>query len=105
MKNRSTTTAQTLKELVNDLQALLADAEKMIGGSVSEHTSEAVGAMRERIVAAQERLGDFYAEARKKVVASAIYTDDTIRANPYQSIAIVAGIALVAGVLLGRRNS
>jgi ElaB/YqjD/DUF883 family membrane-anchored ribosome-binding protein len=103
MKNRTSTSAQTPKELLTDLHALVADAEKMMSDSVSEHTADAVGALRERFEGAQERLGELYNNARTKVAAGAKYTDETIRANPYQSIAIAAGVGLLVGVLLGRR--
>ncbi len=105
MKNSHDTTAQTPKDLLNDLHALVAEAEKMMGDSLSEHTADAVGALRERFDAAQERMADLYAGAKKKVVAGAQYTDDTIRANPYQSLAVAAGVGLLVGVLLGRRCS
>jgi len=104
MKNNNASTAQTPKDLLEDLHALVAEAEKMMGESLSEHTADAVGAMRVRFDAAQERLADLYAGARKKVVAGAKYTDETIRANPYQSIAIAAGVGLLVGVLVGRRS-
>jgi ElaB/YqjD/DUF883 family membrane-anchored ribosome-binding protein len=104
MKNTSETTAQTPKDLLNDLHALVAEAEKMMGDSLSEQTGDAVSALRARFDAAQERLGDLYAGAKKKVVAGAQYTDETIRANPYQSLAIAAGLGLLVGVLLGRRS-
>jgi len=103
MKN-NTETAQTPKELLNDLHALVAEAEKMMGDSLSEHTEDAISALRSRFDAAQERFADLYAGARKRVVAGAKYTDETIRANPYQSIAIAAGVGLLVGVLLGRRS-
>jgi len=103
MKN-NTETAQTPKDLLNDLHALVAEAEKMMGDSLSEHTEDAVSALRSRFDAAQERFADLYAGARKRVVAGAKYTDETIRANPYQSIAIAAGVGLLVGVLLGRRS-
>jgi ElaB/YqjD/DUF883 family membrane-anchored ribosome-binding protein len=105
MKNRSNAIAHTPKELLDDLHALVADAEKMMSESISEHTEGAVGALRDRFETAQERLGELYEGARTKVVAGAKYTDETIRANPYQSIAIAAGVGLLVGVLLGRRNS
>ncbi|MDO8541544.1 MAG: hypothetical protein Q7S40_13980 [Opitutaceae bacterium] len=105
MKNSSATSAQTPKELLNDLYSLVADAEKMMGDAVSEHTGEAVSAMRARFNIAQERLGEMYTGAREKVVAGAKYTDESIRENPYQSIAIAAGVGLLVGVLLGRRSS
>ena len=105
MKNNNiTTTAQTPKELLNDLHALVQEAEKMMGDSISEHTADAVGALRVRFDAAQERLGELYEGARKKVVAGAKYTDTAIRENPYQAIAIAVGAGLLVGVLLGRRS-
>jgi ElaB/YqjD/DUF883 family membrane-anchored ribosome-binding protein len=105
MKNNSKTTAQTPKELLTELQALVSEAEHMMGAAISEHTDDAMSALRSRYDAAQERLGEFYEGARKRVVAGAKYTDETIRANPYQSIAIAAGVGLLVGVLLGRRGS
>jgi ElaB/YqjD/DUF883 family membrane-anchored ribosome-binding protein len=103
MKNNQTA-AQTPKDLLNDLHALVADAEKMMGESLSEHTADAVGALRTRFDAAQERMADIYAVAKKRVVAGAKYTDETIRENPYQSIAVAVGVGLLVGVLLGRRS-
>lgn len=103
MKNNTETTAQSPADLLNDLHALVAEAEKMVGSSISEHSEDAVSALRSRFDAAQERFADIYAGAKKRVVAGAKYTDETIRANPYQSIAIAVGVGLLVGVLVGRR--
>ena len=103
MKNNKDT-AHTPKELFNEMQALVAEAQSMMADSVSEHTTDAVDALRTRFEDAQERFADAYAGARKKVIAGAKYTDATIRENPYQSIAIAAGVGLLVGVLLGRRS-
>ena len=103
MKNNKDT-AQTPKELLHDLQALVAEAEAMIADSVTEHSAEAIDSLCSRFAAAQERFTDAYAGARKKVIAGAKYTDATIRANPYQSLAIALGVGLLVGVLLGRRS-
>ncbi len=105
MKNTSATPVQSPKELLTSLYALVADAEKMMGDSLSEHTDDAMAALRARFETAQQRVGELYDGARIKVAAGAKYTDDTIRANPYQSIAIAAGVGLLVGVLLGRRNT
>jgi ElaB/YqjD/DUF883 family membrane-anchored ribosome-binding protein len=104
MKNNRESTAQTPKELLNDLHTLVAEAEKMMGESLSEHTADAVTALRARFDAAQERFADIYEGAKIRVVAGAKCTDAAIRANPYQSLAIAAGVGLLAGVLLGRRS-
>jgi len=103
MKNNKDT-AQTPKELLNDLHTLVADAEKMMGESISEHTADAVGALRARYESAQERISDMYEGARTRVVAGAKCTDAAIRENPYQALAIAAGVGLIAGILLGRRS-
>jgi ElaB/YqjD/DUF883 family membrane-anchored ribosome-binding protein len=103
MKNNKDT-AQTPKELLHDLQALVAEAEAMIADSATEHTAEAIDLLRARFAAAQERFTDAYAGARKKVIAGAKYTDEAIRENPYQSLAIALGVGVLVGVLIGRRS-
>jgi len=102
MKN--STAPQTPADLLEELRTLVADAEKMLGDSASEHAEDAVAALRERFDSARERLTDLYAGARKKVVAGAKCTDTAIRENPYQSLAIALGAGLLIGVLLGRRG-
>jgi ElaB/YqjD/DUF883 family membrane-anchored ribosome-binding protein len=104
MKNKSDSSTQTPSDLLQDLRTLVADAEKMMGESLTEHSADAMSALRTRFDAAQERLGEFYEGARKKVVAGAKCTDEAIRANPYQSLAIALGAGLLVGVLLGRRT-
>jgi len=76
----------------------------MVGDSLTEHSEDAMSALRSRFDAAQERVSELYAGAKKKVVAGAKCTDEAIRANPYQSLAIAAGVGLLVGVLLGRRS-
>ena len=104
MKNKSDPAAQTPNDLLEDLRSLVADAEKMMGDSLSEHSADAISALRARFETAQERLGEFYSGARQRVVAGAKCTDEAIRANPYQSLAIALGAGLLVGVLLGRRT-
>ena len=103
MKNNQET-ARTPKELLDELQALVAEAETMMGDSLAEQSAEAIESLRARFAAVQERFADVYSGTRKKVIAGAKYTDETIRANPYQSLAIAAGIGLLVGIFLGRRS-
>ncbi len=104
MKNNRETTAQTPKDLLTELHALVAEAEKLIADSAAEQVDETAGALHLRIDAAQECLADLYAGAKKQVVTGAKCADSAIRNNPYQSLAIVGGIGLLAGILLGRRS-
>jgi len=103
MKNNKDT-VHTPKELLTELQALVAEAETMIAGSPSDHSADALGNLHSRFSAAQERFSDLYTGARKKVVAGAKYTDAAIRENPYQSLAIALGVGVLVGVLVGRRS-
>jgi ElaB/YqjD/DUF883 family membrane-anchored ribosome-binding protein len=105
MKSRTITPAQTPEELLQDLRALVSEAEAMLGNSLTEHSAEAVASLRARYEATQERLAELYAGAKKKVVAGARYTDEAIREHPYQAIAIAAGVGLLVGVLLGRNSN
>jgi len=102
MKNNKQS-AQSPQDILDELHSLVADAEKMVGDSVSEHSEDAISALRSRYEAAQERLSDAYDRTKKKVVAGAKYADETIRENPYQSVAVAAGVGLVVGLLIGRR--
>jgi ElaB/YqjD/DUF883 family membrane-anchored ribosome-binding protein len=104
MKTTSETTAQSPKELLDDLHALVAEAEKMMANVPSEQNTDAINALRRRFDAAYDRMAELYSGVRKRVVAGAKYTDEAIRENPYQALAITAGLALLAGVLLGRRS-
>ena len=103
MKNNSDP-AQTPKDLLDDLRSLVSEAEKMLGDSLTEQSEDALSALRVRFDAAQERMGELYAGARKRVVAGVKCTDEAIRANPYQSLAIAAGVGVLVGVLVGRRT-
>jgi ElaB/YqjD/DUF883 family membrane-anchored ribosome-binding protein len=104
MKNNHESDAATPATLLNDLHALVAEAEKMIEESQGggETREELLGSIRARFNSAQECFTGLYATTRQKVVAGAKYADDTIRANPYPSIAIAAGVGLLVGVLAGR---
>jgi ElaB/YqjD/DUF883 family membrane-anchored ribosome-binding protein len=104
MKNRIHTPAQTPQELLTDLRNLVVEAEKMVASSVTEHSQDALDAVRARFEAAQEGLSGLYSGTRKKVMAGAHYADDTIREKPYQALAIAIGIGLLVGVFAGRKS-
>ena len=99
------TVTHTPKELLHELKELILEAETMASDSLSEHSAEAMANLRERFNAAQERFTEVYDGAKKKVVAGAKYTDTAIRENPYQSVAIAAGVGVLIGLLISRGDS
>jgi ElaB/YqjD/DUF883 family membrane-anchored ribosome-binding protein len=96
--------AQSPKDLLDDLHTLVTEAEKVLSETNSTHAGETMAALRSRLDAAQARLGELYSTAKQRTLAGAKFTDETIRSNPYQSIAVAAGVGLLVGILLGRRK-
>ena len=104
MKNRQDTssTAETPEQLIEHISRLMAEAEAMIAGPVPEQSEGRVADMKRRLESARERLNGVYNSARDNVVAGARYTDETIRAHPYESLGIALGIGVLVGLLIGR---
>lgn len=106
MKNRhensSTGTAETPEQLIEHISRLMAEAEAMIAGPVTEQSQGRMSEIKTRLDSARERLNRVYASARQNVVAGARYTDEAIRAYPYQSMAVALGVGILLGVLIGR---
>ncbi len=104
MKNNNQDSAQTPKELLGQLQALVIEAESLMSSSLSEHSEETLTNLRDRFAAARDGVAQMYEGAKNKIVAGAKRTDVIVRENPYQSIAVALGLGLLAGVLIGRRT-
>lgn len=94
------------EQLVEDFKKVIGDAEELLKLTANE-TSGKMGAVRER---AQENLR----EARRKLTAleddllirtkaAAKATDQLVHENPWQAVAIAAGVGLLFGMLSGRR--
>jgi ElaB/YqjD/DUF883 family membrane-anchored ribosome-binding protein len=110
MKNRpesTTSTAETPEQLIEHISRLMAEAEAMIAGPVTEQAGGKLSEIKNRLESARERLNEVYGRARTSVIAGAKYTDDTIRQYPYQSLAVALGIGVLIGALIrgGRNNS
>lgn len=104
MKNHHNSSAQTPEELLQDLRTLISDAETLLGDSVKERSAEAVAALRSRFEAAQARVSAACETVGQKARAGARYADETIRENPYQSLAVAAGVGVLVGLLVGRNS-
>lgn len=101
---RTATSAQTPEELLNDLRALVSDAELMLNPAPGGVGGEPITSLHARYESAQKRLIDLYTRTKTRITTGAKHTDAAIRANPYQSLAIALGAGLLIGVLVGRRS-
>ncbi|MBS0578724.1 MAG: DUF883 family protein [Proteobacteria bacterium] len=86
--------------LADDLRALVADAEALLkaslnidGAALNERAQAGVRELRARLNSLQDQLGERAGEV-----------DDYVRENPWQTLAVVGGVALLLGLILGRRQ-
>ena len=93
--------ARSPKELLHELGQLMADAEKLLSRSASEHSREAMELLHKRYTAAQEKLADLYDGAKERVADGAKSTEKVIRRHPFQSLVVAICGGVVLGVLLG----
>ena len=95
-------TAESPEQIVDNLRALIAEAEKAIGGG-AEGAEDKLVSIRERLSDTKERVEHAFSVAKEKVIAGAKQTDTAIRSHPYESIAIALGVGVLLGAFL-RRN-
>jgi ElaB/YqjD/DUF883 family membrane-anchored ribosome-binding protein len=84
--------AEDLRELVSDAEALLQSTASAAGGELQERAEATLREMRARLSALEQS-----ARARARDV------DTYVRDNPWQAVAVAGGIALLLGLIMGRR--
>jgi len=82
--------------LAEDARALMAATADVAGDKVVE--------ARKRLAAALDSGKQIFGRVREKTVGSAKAADQVVRENPYQTLVIAVGVAVVIGYLLGRRD-
>lgn len=84
--------AEDLRTLVDDAEALLRATSNAGSAQLQEHAQETLQELRVRLGALEER-----ARERAREI------DALVRDNPWRAVAVVGGVALLIGVLMGRR--
>jgi len=87
---------ESLANLVEDAQALLAATTNVAEAKVVE--------ARKRLAGALERGKETWGEIQDSAAAQAKMADELIREHPYESIGIAFGVGALVGLLIGRRN-
>jgi len=88
----------------NDLGTLAEDARALMSAT-ADVAGEKVGEARKRVAAALESAKHMAGCVRDKAIEGAKAADQTVRANPYQAIAIGVGVGVLVGYLIARRSS
>jgi len=94
------------QKLMDDLRAVIADAEALMAATADTagtEVREARARAEETLDQARVRLESFEQELQAHAKAALGDADAYVRENPWQSIGIAAAIGLVLGVLIGRR--
>ena len=94
----------TREKLVEDFSAVIADSEAILKAMASAGGEKAHALradLEHKLQDARERLARIEAGAVARTKQIAKHTDDYVRANPWQSIAVAASIGTVVGILLG----
>jgi ElaB/YqjD/DUF883 family membrane-anchored ribosome-binding protein len=89
-------------DIADELRELLTELEKSLGEGTQADAAELRADFRKRLDVARERLEAARAATRERADEAMAQADDYVRANPWQAIAIVGGVALIAGALIAR---
>ena len=95
MKSAEGSSKSAEVDLMGDLKAVIADAEELLRAT-ADQAGPKVQEVRAR---AEESLQ----AAREHLKSAGAELDTQVRAHPWAAVGIAAGIALVLGILLGRK--
>lgn len=91
-------------ELISDINQLMAEVEEALNESTSHHAEEKVALLASRYEPARPRFMEKYISTKERFSAIARRTDETIRACPYEALAVALGIGVLLGATLRRRG-
>lgn len=99
-------TPATKDKLVQDLKAVMSDAEELLRATANQ-AGEKISAARERIQDsmhhAKIKLADAEEVMLDKTKQAARATDEYVHENPWKAVGIAAGVGFLVGLLISRR--
>lgn len=99
-------TAVQRERMVEDLKAVIHDAEELLS-LTADQAGESAVKLRERVQArlhsARERLATLQASAVERAKAAGQAADHYVHEKPWHAIGAAAAIGVVFGLLIGRR--
>jgi len=94
-------------KLLEELQAVVRDAEALLDATAAQ-TGERIASVRARaeetVQQAKAHLADTQDELLQGARDAAAATESYIKKNPWQTVGLAAGVGLVIGLLLRRRD-
>src|SRR5487761_2729312 len=95
----------TTRTLIDDLRAVVADAEALVAATAGDLSDRAKGARQratDSVGSARARLEELEADLKKRAKAVREDATEYVHENPWQSVDIAVAVGVVIGVLLGR---
>jgi len=92
-------------QAISDDMIQLAEDARALMSATADVAGEKVGEARKRLASALERSKEIASCVRDKVVEGAKATDQAVRENPYQAIAIGVGVGALIGYFAARSCS
>jgi ElaB/YqjD/DUF883 family membrane-anchored ribosome-binding protein len=102
MSQSTTEVEDPVNNTVEELRALIREAEEALGSSGD---GDQIEELRERLRDAVSEGQNLIHNLGTNLKRQAKRADEAIRANPYQTIGIATGVGLLAGFLLSRRSA
>ena len=103
LENEEPDTGNAVKTAVDDLKALVRDAEEVlaqVGDDASEEVVELRRRMRSALKDSHLNLEELRQQARERLEQC----DEYVQAHPYHSLGIAAAVGTIVGLLMGRRS-
>jgi ElaB/YqjD/DUF883 family membrane-anchored ribosome-binding protein len=85
--------AEELHALVSEAEALLRTSTETVSAAAREQAEATIADLRKRLTSLERQVRD---RARD--------VDDYVRDNPWQAVAMAGGVALLLGLIMGRRG-
>jgi ElaB/YqjD/DUF883 family membrane-anchored ribosome-binding protein len=100
------TTLDPKEKLIEDFKVVVSDAEellKLTANQAGERLNVARGKVEESLQTAKAQLTEVEDMMRKRTREAVQATDDYIKANPWRSVGIAAGVGMIVGMVIARR--
>jgi ElaB/YqjD/DUF883 family membrane-anchored ribosome-binding protein len=91
------------EDIAGELRTLMSELESTLADGTGADAAALRSKLRTQLDAARERLNDTREAMRERAEVAISDAEDYVRENPWQTIAIVGGAALIAGALLASR--
>ena len=95
------------EQLLRDFNKVVSDTEELLRSLASvggEKAAAARESVEENLATAKKRLRDLQGSAVERATDAARATDDYVHENPWQVIAIAAGVGVLVGLVLSARR-